>query len=160
MRIDHMGLLGSGRAGRRAFGLPSVLSRGARREYLARRNRNSRVSALNRHRNNQTRRRGSWHHNRCRTLLLRDGLHILGGLDFARMNRTERQARRRSRKLLYLRIVSTFREFKDIGIEFVDFGLRLFRNEYYCMTRVVHNNNTHILIWHTQDTHQYGTCYP
>ena len=123
-----MELLGSGRASRRAFGLPSALSRGTRREYLARRNKDSGVSALNRHRNDQTRRRGSQHHNRCRTLLSRDGLHITGGLDFARTNRTKREARRRrSQKLLYLRIINTFKGFRDIRIEFVDFGLRHFR---------------------------------
>jgi len=122
-----MGLLGSGRAGRRAFGLPSALSRGAGRGYLARRNRDSGVSVPNRHRNDQTRRRGSQRHNRHRTLLSRDGLHILGDLDFARTNRTKREVRRRRRKLLYLRIVNTFRGFRDIKIEFVDFGLGLFR---------------------------------
>jgi len=128
MRIDHMGLLGSRRAGRRAFGLPSTLSRGAGRGYLVRRNRNSGVSALNRHRNNQTRRRESHRHNRRRALLSRDGLHIPGGLDFVRTNRTKRKARRRrSWKLLHLRIIGTFREFRDIGIEFIDFRLGLFR---------------------------------
>jgi len=102
--------------------------RGAGRGYLMRKNRDSEISVLNKHRNDQTRRRESWHHNRHRTLLSRDGLHIPGGLDFVRTNRMERQARRRrSRKLLYLRIVSTFREFRDIGIEFIDFGLGLFR---------------------------------
>jgi len=113
---------------RRAFGLPSVLSRGAGRRYLARRDRYSGVSALNRHRNNQTRRKGSQCHNRCKTFLSRDRLHIPGGLDFARTNRMEKQARRRrSWKLFHLRIVSSFKRFRDIRIEFVDFGLRFFR---------------------------------
>jgi len=47
-----MELLRSKKASRRAFGLPSMLLKGAERRYLARRNKDSRVSAPSRSRNN------------------------------------------------------------------------------------------------------------